>query len=88
MAGYWVEHEYVGIDAHARSSEFFELRASGAAGTPLESWTIVQRLSDPAGDGDWRLTACVDLAVARAEGAPILQLVSIGRFGEELTADR
>ncbi len=85
MAPYWADHEFVGIDAAARSAEFFELHEHRGAEGSYEAWTIVQRLADPAGDGDWRFTAHVDLVAARAEGAPALALVSIGRFGEEVT---
>ena len=41
-------------------------------------WTIEQTLSDPAGDGEWRLVATVDLDVAMAEGAPTLRLEHLG----------
>ena len=46
---------------------------------------ITQRLADPAGDGEWRFVAAVDLALAEAEGAPTLQLEHIGRLGTDTT---
>jgi Domain of unknown function (DUF3516) len=78
MDGYWTEHASIGTDADARSGRWFDL-----VETP-DRWRIRQQLPDPAGDGDWSLIAEVDLAHAQAEGAPTLELVAVGRFGEEL----
>ena len=72
MAPYWAEYDSIGIDADARSAAYFELIE--APGT----WTVVQRLADPAGDGEWCLTATVDLAAAMADGAPTLVLDRLG----------
>ena len=41
-------------------------------------WVVTQQLADPAGDGEWRFVAVVDLAVAEAEGAPTLRLEHLG----------
>ena len=72
MAPYWREHDAIGIDADARSAAFFSL-----AEHP-DRWVVTQILADPAGDGDWRLVATVDLAAADADGAPTLVLESLG----------
>ncbi len=74
MADYWAEYDSIGIDADARSATHVTLD-EGA-----ERWTVVQRLVDPAGDGEWRIVATVDLEAARAEGAPVLVLDQLGRF--------
>jgi hypothetical protein len=46
-----------------------------------DRWVVTQRLLDPAGDGEWHFVAAVDLELARAEGAPTLQLEFLGPFG-------
>ena len=74
MAPYWVEYDRIIIDADARAASQFDL-----AEEP-ERWVVTQRLTDPAGDGEWHFVAIVDLELARAEGAPTLQLESLGRF--------
>jgi superfamily II RNA helicase len=84
MAPYWAEYDSIGIDADARSAQWFELLEEPAAadGTTGDAgrWVITQRLSDPSGDGDWRLTATVNIAAALDQGAPTLTLESIAPF--------
>jgi hypothetical protein len=72
MAPYWNEYDAIGIDADARSAAFFRLEESP------ERWTIHQTLTDPNGDGEWRIVASVDLEEAMADGAPTLQMVQLG----------
>ena len=74
MAEYWSEHEIIGIDAGARSAALFSL-----AEEP-NRWIVTQRLADPAGNGDWRFLAVVDLEAAMADGAPTLQMTELGTF--------
>ena len=74
MASYWGEYDSMGIDADARSAQFFRLVEEPGR------WRIEQTLADPAGDGEWRLVATVDLDAAMAEGAPTLTLESLGRL--------
>jgi hypothetical protein len=74
MGPYWEEYDAVLTDGDARSAAAFSL-----AEEP-DRWVIVQRLVDPAGDGEWRFTASVDLVAAMEEGAPQLVLESLGRF--------
>lgn len=74
MLPYWEVHNTIGIDTVARGADWFSL-----AEHP-DRWVITQRLCDPDGDGDWRFVAEVDIAAALAEGAPHLQLVSLGPF--------
>lgn len=80
MAPYWELHDSIGTDADARSTAFVQIvDEPGEDGGPGR-WRVEQRLDDPAGDGDWRIVAGVDLAEALEEGAPRLQLESLGPF--------
>jgi hypothetical protein len=72
MAPYWAEYDAVVIDADARSAQHFRLTDEPGR------WRIEQTLVDPAGDGEWRLVASVDLDAAVAEGAPSLRLEHLG----------
>ena len=72
MAPYWAEYGSLEIDAEARSLRYFTLTEHP------ERWVITQQLADPAGDGEWRFTAVVDLAEAATDGAPTLRLESLG----------
>jgi hypothetical protein len=72
MAPYWAEHDSIGTDAEARSAAYFSLVEEPGR------WVVTQRLADPAGDGDWRFVAVIDLELAEAEGAPTLQLDQLG----------
>ena len=74
MAEYWAEYDAIAIDADARSAAHFGLVEEA------DRWVITQRLADPAGDGEWRFVAVVDLQEAKAEGAPTLRLEHLGRF--------
>jgi hypothetical protein len=74
MAPYWAEYDVVVTDATARSAGQFDLAEHA------DRWVVTQRLTDPAGDGEWRFVAVVDLELARVEGAPTLRLESLGRF--------
>jgi hypothetical protein len=74
MAPYWREHASIATDADARSAANFSLVEEQGR------WVVTQRLTDPAGDGEWRLVAVVDLELAEAEGAPTLQLDQLGTY--------
>jgi hypothetical protein len=74
MADYWAEYDAIGIDADARSTAHFELDEGP------DRWVVTQRLADPAGDGEWRFVAVIDLDEAKAQGAPTLRLDDLGRF--------
>jgi hypothetical protein len=74
MTPYWDEYDSIGTDADARATQQFTLVEDP------ERWVVTQRLVDPEGDGEWRFVAVVDLADAKAEGAPTLQLEQLGRF--------
>lgn len=79
MRPFWAMYDAILIDADARSAAMFDLHEESAADGP-GTWMITQRLADPDGDGEWRLVATVDLVVALDEGAPTLQLLTLGPF--------
>ncbi len=74
MGAYWAEYDVMGIDSDARSAAHFTLVEEP------DRWVVTQRIVDPAGDGEWRFVASVDLVASRREGAPTLQLDNLGRF--------
>lgn len=76
MARYWDEYDAILTDGDARSASRFDLAEEPGA------WIVTQRLVDPGGDGEWRFVASVDLALAEADGAPTMQLASLGRFDD------
>jgi hypothetical protein len=69
---YWAEYDSIGTDGDARSATHFTVREEA------DRWIVTQQLADPAGDGEWRFVAVVDLETARAEGAPTLRLDKLG----------
>jgi hypothetical protein len=74
MAPYWAEYDQIVTDGDARSASQFSLVEEPGR------WVITQRLADPAGDGEWRFVAAVDLELAAAEGAPSLQMEQLGTY--------
>jgi hypothetical protein len=74
MAPYWAEYDTIVTDGDARSAAQFSI-----AEEP-ERWVITQRLADPAGDGEWRFVAVVDLVGAQLDGAPSLQMDALGPY--------
>lgn len=82
MAPYRETYDAIEIHADARSAAYFDLDhvADPESSTSAGRWVITQRLVDPDGDGEWRLVAEVDLDEALADGAPTLQLTSLGTF--------
>ncbi|MEI8239287.1 MAG: DUF3516 domain-containing protein [Actinomycetota bacterium] len=72
MVEYWAEYDSIGIDADARSMQYFRLTDEPGR------WMIEQTLVDPSGDGEWRFVASVDLDAAMLDGAPTLRLEHLG----------
>lgn len=74
MLPYWERYVAVATDTEARSARYFSIEER-----PGE-WVVTQRLVDPAGDGEWRFVATVDLEAALADGAPTLRMQHLGTF--------
>ena len=81
MAPYWQTHDALGIDGDARSAAHFVLSEEP------DRWVITQQLADPAGDGDWRFIATMDIATALDEGAPALVLQELGSYDSADSAE-
>lgn len=92
LARYWAEYDWIGIDQAARSPSLClieehpsaaDLAAAGdedAAGRVASHryWLVEQTLLDPQGDGDWRISALVDLEESDRRGAPALRILEVG----------
>ena len=72
MGPYWDEYDALLVDADARSATHVQFVDEPGR------WVVTQFLADPDGDGEWRFTAVVDLERAMADGAPTLELSSLG----------
>jgi superfamily II RNA helicase len=75
MAPYFAAHEALRFDPEARSPKYLQIE-EGA-----EAWSVRQILVDPEGHNEWSFDARVDLARAREEGRPILELRRLGETG-------
>ena len=64
---YWDEHDWIGIDAEARSTRYFELDDRG-----VERWPVMQWLLDPEGTNEWRIDAEVEVERSREEGHAVV----------------
>lgn len=71
IAAYWDEHEWIGIDAEARSSAWITI--------DLDAQMATQTLSDPDGHHEWVLEAEVDLEASRLEERAVVRPTSIIR---------
>lgn len=92
LARYWAEYDWIGIDQAARSASMClieehpsaaDLAAAGdedAAGRVASTrfWLVTQTLADPRGDGDWRITALVDVDESDRIGAVALKILDVG----------
>ena len=74
IAGYFTEHDDVGIGADARGPALLIIDR----GPTL--WRVRQILDDPAGDHDWGIEVEVDLEASDAEGAAVLRVIDAGRL--------
>jgi hypothetical protein len=70
---YYQEHERMMLDPEARNHKHTYITQDDEAGV----WRIAQVLVDPAGLNDWQAAFIVDKALAREEGKPTLELVSL-----------
>jgi superfamily II RNA helicase len=68
---YFEEHDDIGIDAAARSSDLLILEEDA------DVWTVRQILDDPAGHHDWAILAEVDLRTSDAEGHAVVHITDV-----------
>ncbi|GJM39622.1 MAG: helicase [Acidimicrobiales bacterium] len=71
MAPYWDEHDWVGIDADARSSTWFDLSP--------DATMVTQILCDPGDHHEWYLEVTVDLEASRSEDRAVIVPVAVKR---------
>ncbi|WP_061295994.1 DEAD/DEAH box helicase [Herbidospora cretacea] len=74
LDAYYDEHDTIGTGPSARGPAF--LRITEEPGV----WRVRQVIEDPAGDGDWGVSADVDLAASDEEGTAVLHVVGINRL--------
>ncbi|MEE8735700.1 DEAD/DEAH box helicase [Bifidobacterium subtile] len=73
---YYDQHEYVGIDAKARSGELFIL--DDARERDEHTWKIRQIIDDSDGDHDWAITGTVDLDATQEGGEVVFVDYHVG----------
>jgi superfamily II RNA helicase len=71
MAAYWDEHDWIGIDADARSGQWFDFDPDAQMATQI--------LVDPDGHHEWALEADVDLEASRSEDRAVIRPVRVTR---------
>ena len=72
MAPYGEEHEELRFDPAARAPKHLQIDERE------DAWEVRQVMTDPDELNDWSFVFTVDLAQAREDGQPTMQLVSIG----------
>ncbi len=72
LAPYWAEHAAIRTDPDARSPRRTDV-SRGA-----DAWQARQTLADPEGFDEWHVSVRVPLDRSRAEGRPVLELLSVG----------
>jgi superfamily II RNA helicase len=73
---YYDQHEYVGIDAKARSGELFIL--DDAHERDEHTWKVRQIIDDSDGDHDWAITGTVDLDATQEGGEVVFVDYRVG----------
>jgi hypothetical protein len=72
-AGYFAEHDSIGIGPDARAADRFLVDDGG------RRWTVTQVLEDPAGWGEWALVSSVDLDASDQAGEPVIRAEALSR---------
>ncbi|MFC4337505.1 DEAD/DEAH box helicase [Salininema proteolyticum] len=75
LEAYYKAHDDIGIDAEARSKEFFTVAEEE------RTWTVRQVVADPEGDRDWAIVLTVDLDASDEAGEVVAEVQS---FNDEL----
>ena len=76
---YYDEHEWIGIDAAARSPQLCLIDSSDAA-VAEGLWRAEQIIADPEGNHDWRIRAEIDLAASDEAGEAVLRVTEVVRL--------
>lgn len=71
MSEYYAEHDELLTGPDARGPALFMIDEQPG------TWRVRQVFDDPAGDHDWGISAEVDLAASDAEGAAVVDIVSV-----------
>ena len=74
LAGYYAEHDSIGIDADARGAEHLLVEERQG------EWTVRQVLVDPDGFYEWAILATVDLGASDEAGTPVVRVVDVARL--------
>ena len=74
---YYAEHADVGTGAGARAPAMLQITAERSP----RRWHVRQVLDDPAGDGDWGITAELDLEECDEVGSAVVHLLDVSRLG-------
>ncbi|WBU38381.1 DEAD/DEAH box helicase [Homoserinibacter sp. YIM 151385] len=74
LDAYYAEHDEIGTDADARSATRVQIRRERSR------WLVRQVLADPAGHGDWGISAEVDLDRSAESGEVVLSVRSMDRL--------
>ncbi|EFA23246.1 DEAD/DEAH box helicase [Bifidobacterium gallicum] len=72
---FYDQHEYVGIDAAARSGEWFILDVRGELEN--HTWKVRQIIDDSDGDHDWAITGTIDLDATQETGEVVFKEYSV-----------
>ncbi|RBP98394.1 DEAD/DEAH box helicase [Bifidobacterium aemilianum] len=78
---FYEAHEYVNIDARARSTELFMLDESPE--TKDHAWRVRQIVDDAEGDHDWAISGSVDLEATQESGEVVFFDYRVGENGSE-----
>ncbi|TKK87533.1 DUF3516 domain-containing protein [Herbidospora galbida] len=74
LDAYYEEHDTIGTGPSARGPAFLRIEEEPGV------WRVRQVIEDPAGDGDWGVSADVDLAASDEEGTAVLHVTGINRL--------
>ena len=74
---YYAEHADVGTGGNARSPAMLQITVERSP----RRWHVRQVVDDPAGDGDWGITAELDLEECDEAGSAVVHLLDVARLG-------
>jgi hypothetical protein len=74
LDAYYDEHDEIGTGPSARGPALLQIEEE------KELWRVRQVIEDPAGHGDWAISAEVDLAASDEEGHAVLHVTGLARM--------